>query len=494
MTAAATRPATGLPPARLVVLLVGLTALRFVVAASFGPVDDEAYYRLWSLHLAPGYLDHAPMVAWAIAAGRAIAGEGPLGVRLFAPLGTLVGSLLLWRTVALSQGRETADRATIWFNAAILVGAGALLVTPDGPSVFFWGATLWALAELAASRNPNWWFAVGLAAGGGLLSKYTVLFLGPGIVLWVLVARDARRWIGEPRLWIGGAIAVAMFAPVVWWNAEHHWVSFAKQFGRASVEGWRPERLGELIGVQILLIGPPMAAFLGPGMRRLWARRDAAAALPLATSTPLVAYLLFHSLHGGVEGNWPAPLYPAFAWIAAVGAEGAAGRWARLRDAVAPFGLGVVALLWLHVTTPFLALPPRFDPTAQTRGWEAFARDLDALGAAQGAAVFGGRNYTLSSQLAFRMGPERIAPFDERERWIDLPVLDPRRVCGPILYVDREGRDPTELLGGHWRSVTPLGGLERRAGGRVLETHPILRLADPIDCDAGLTRPRPAGA
>ncbi|MCE1234827.1 MAG: glycosyltransferase family 39 protein [Hyphomicrobiales bacterium] len=494
MTAAATRPRTGLPAARLVAFLIGLTAVRLVVAASFGLVDDEAYYRLWSLNLAPGYLDHAPMVAWLIAAGRAIAGDGPLGVRLAAPIGTLAGSLLLWRTVALSSGRATADRAALWFNAAILVGAGALLATPDGPSTFFWGATLWALAELVASKNPNWWFAVGLAAGGGLLSKYTVLFLGPGLVVWLLATRDGRRWILEPRLWIGGAIALAMFAPVVWWNAEHQWVSFVKQFGRTAVEGWRPEKLGELIGVQILLIGPAMVPFLALGARRLWARRDAAALVPLATSAPLVVYLLFHSLHGGVEGNWPAPLYPAFAWIAAVGAEEVGGRLARLARLVAPIGLGLVALLWLHVTTPWLALPPRFDPTAQTRGWDDFARDLVALGDKEGAAAFGGRNYTLSSQLAIRLGATRTAPFDERERYIDLPVLDPRRVCGPILYVDREGRDPTELLGGHWRSVTPLGALERRAGGRLIETHPVLRLADPTDCDADLTRPRPAGA
>ncbi len=482
-------PRTGRPPVGLLAVLVGLTAIRLFVAGSAGLIDDETYYRLWSLHLAAGYLDHAPMVAWVIAAGRAIAGEGALGVRLFAPLATFAGSLLLWRTVALVEGRATANRAVIWFNAMILIGAGSVLMTPDGPSVFFWGATVWALAELTASRNPSWWLVVGAAAGLGLLSKYSVLFLGIGIVLWLVATRETRRWFAAPQLWIGGLLAALLFLPVVLWNAGHDWMSFAKQFGRTAVEEWRPEKLGELIGVQLLLIGLPMVPFVGLGLRRLLARRDAAGLLPILTGVPFVAYLLFHSLHAGVEGNWPAPLYPSLAWAAAVGAADFSAfsqRWAtrlgKLRSAVAPFGFAVGALLYLHVLVPLVVLPPNRDPTAQMKGWTDFDRDLAALGEKVGAPVFGGRNYTLSSQLAAGLGATRVAPFDERERYVDLPVLDPRRVCVPILYVERDGHTAAPDLGGHWRSVASLGTLARSAGGRVIENHPIWRLADPVDC------------
>ncbi|NLH83433.1 MAG: glycosyltransferase family 39 protein [Phyllobacteriaceae bacterium] len=491
MTSPASAPrATGLPPRGLVLLLVGLTALRLGVAGLAGLVDDEAYYRLWSLHLAFGYLDHAPMVAWVIAAGRALAGEGSLGVRLFSPLATAVGSLMLWRAVALCEGRETATRAAVWFNAMVLIGAGSVLITPDSPSVFFWGATLWALAERTASRDPRWWLVVGVTAGLGLLSKYSVPFLGVGIGLWLMSTKETRRWFADARLWLGAAIALALFAPVVLWNAEHGWVSFAKQFGRATVEEWRPEKLGELIGVQLLLIGVPMVPFLVLGIRKVLVRRDPAGLLPLMTGIPFVAYLLFHSLHAGVEGNWPAPLYPSFAWLAAIGAAdlAAAGatwgpRLRRLRAAVAPFGFGLVALLYLHVLVPLVVLPANRDPTAQMRGWEAFDRDLAALGERVGARVFGVVNYTLAAKLAVGLGAEAVAPFDERERWVDLPVRDPRRVCAPILYVDRAGRDPTAALAAHWRSVTPLGTLARRAGGKIVEDHPVWRLADPVDCD-----------
>jgi 4-amino-4-deoxy-L-arabinose transferase-like glycosyltransferase len=304
----------GLPARRLVLVLAGLTAIRLAVAATAGLAEDESYYRLWSFGLTGGYYDHAPMVAFLIRAGRAIAGDDPLGIRLFGPIATFLGSLLLWRTVALAEGRAVADRATLFLNATLLIGAGSVIITPDTPSVLFWGATIWALAELSRSRDPRWWFAVGIAAGLGLASKYSVLFLGLGIVVWLVSSSEARRWFSDWRLWAGGAIALALFSPVVAWNASHEWISFAKQFGRTVPHGFRPEKFAEFLGVQWLLIGLPLAPLVVAGIGRgLGAMRDGDAlrGLPIATSLPFVLYLGFHSFHGGIEGNWPAPLYGA---------------------------------------------------------------------------------------------------------------------------------------------------------------------------------------
>lgn len=492
MAAGPAERSTGLPSRAVVASIAGLTLIRLIVAGTTGLVDDEAYYRLWSLHLATGYLDHAPMIAWMIAAGRAIAGEGSLGVRLLAPLATAAGSLLLWRAVALFEGRATADRAVTWFNAMILVGAGSIVMTPDTPAVFFWGASVWALAELTASRDPRWWLAVGVTAGLGLFSKYSVLFLGLGIGLWLVSSRDTRRWFATWQLWAGAVIAAALFAPVILWNAQHDWVSFAKQFGRTVPHGWRPEKLAELIGVQMLLIGLPMVPFVALGLRRGLRLATPASLLPILTGAPFLAYLLFHSLHGGVEGNWPGPLYPSLAWLAATGVGAVEGVPARLADLarrserwVAPVGFGLTALLYLHVSVPAIVLPTNRDPTAQMKGWVTFGRDVEALGRTVGANRFGGPNYTLSAQLAAQLRPGRVVPFDERVRWIDLPVLDPATVCEPILFVDRPGHDRIDEIRGDYATVTALGRLARRAGGKVVEDHPVFLLSGRRDCPKG---------
>jgi len=65
-----------------VLTILALVALR-LVAAAFTPLTfDEAYYWMWSKHLAGGYYDHPPMVAFVIRLGTMTAGDTELGVRL----------------------------------------------------------------------------------------------------------------------------------------------------------------------------------------------------------------------------------------------------------------------------------------------------------------------------------------------------------------------------------------------------------------------------
>ena len=488
-TAPATaHPRPGLPPAALVAALVALLVVRLAVAAFAGLTDDEAYYRLWSLKLQAGYYDHAPAVAWAIRAGRELIGDTALGLRLLSPIATFVGSLLLWRTVALIDGRATATRAVVFFNATILVGAGSVLMTPDTPSVFFWGATLWALAELTASRNPTWWLVVGVTAGLGLFSKYSVLFLGLGIVVWLVSSRQTRAWFATWQLWAGGALALALFAPVVLWNAEHGWISFAKQFGRTVPHGLRPEKAAEFLGVQWLLIGLPLAPLAIWGavrtMRR-W-RLGAGTLLPLATSLPFLAYLLFHSIHGGVEGNWPAPLYAAHAWMAARVVPAIADLTGRIRAIaagaarlVAPLGFGLTGLVYLHAVVPLVVLPPEMDPTAQMRGWNGFAAEIEVLRREVGAGWIAVPSYTLAGQFTRRLGTERVVHLAEPERYAHLAPPDAAMLAEPALFVARARKNPLRLFEDRFATVEPLGTRDRLERGRVVDTYAVYRLSGP---------------
>ena len=56
-------------------------AMRPVVAATTPLAPDETYYWVWSHALAPGYVDHPPMVAWLIGFGH-LFGLGAGFVRL----------------------------------------------------------------------------------------------------------------------------------------------------------------------------------------------------------------------------------------------------------------------------------------------------------------------------------------------------------------------------------------------------------------------------
>src|SRR6516162_2517221 len=219
--------------------LAFLTLLRLALAAWLPLASDETYYWVWSKALAPGYLDHPPMVALWIRAGTFIAGDTALGIRLLGPIAAAAGTLLLVQAADLIlPGRRAGLIAAALLNATLLSGVGAVIMTPDTPLLFFWTGCLWAAARFLADRRGRWLLAVGLMVGLALVSKYTAALLLPGLLLWFLWAPSLRPWLLRPSPWIGLGLAFLVFLPVVLWNADHGWASFLKQGGRLG--DWRP--------------------------------------------------------------------------------------------------------------------------------------------------------------------------------------------------------------------------------------------------------------
>lgn len=455
----------------VLLLALGLTALRLVAAGSIHLTEDESYYRFWAQHLQLGYLDHPPMIGWWIRAGMTLFGDTPLGVRLLAALSCglntwLIGDL----TLRLGAAPRTAFRAALWYNATLTVALGGMLATPDAPASLFWTITLWALARFWEHRRAGWWLAAGVAAGLAVMSKYSGLFLAPGVLLWLLAVPGGAAELKKPGPWIAAVLAAAVFAPNIVWNAQHHWITFIKQFGRVAPHGFTLGHAGELAVTQMLLFTPVLAGYAALGARQAWRERGQADAvqlmLPLATSAPFIAYLVIHSLHDRVQGHWPAPIFGAMAVCAAA----AAGRfdravWQRWLRRLAPVGgfaaAGVLfALMALPTPSPLGPL----DPTLPLRGWTQLAGDIDDLRARTGAAWVGTLSYGVYAQL---QGEHRIAgpllELVERDRYWP---TDPGRpdFARQGLVVDLSRRMKIVNVLRCFTQVTPVADL-RRAGG-----------------------------
>ncbi|WP_038967586.1 glycosyltransferase family 39 protein, partial [Bradyrhizobium diazoefficiens] len=295
-------------------VILALVALR-LVAAAFTPITfDEAYYWMWSKNLAGGYYDHPPMVAYVIRAGTMIAGDTELGVRLVSILLALPMSYAIYRSAAiLFGGARVAATSAILLNATLLAAVGTLIVTPDAPLLVASSFVLFFLAKVLETGRGVWWLAVGAAVGAALLSKYTAMFFGPAILIWLAAVPKLRRWFLSPWPYLGGLVALALFSPVILWNADHQWVSFAKQLGRARIEDFRPVFIAELIPTQIAFATPLVFILGAMGLHALTWRRAGALASRVLIETmfwTIVAYFVWHSLHARVEANWFAPVYP----------------------------------------------------------------------------------------------------------------------------------------------------------------------------------------
>jgi len=460
-----------LPSSRrsLLLLVLALTAVRLVAAGGIHLTEDEAYYRLWAQHLQLGYLDHPPMIAWWIRAGETLFGDTPLGVRVAAVLASGVSSWLIGELArALGADGRTAFRAALWYNATLTVGLGGMLAIPDAPASLFWSVTLWTLARFWRTRRAAWWLAAGLAAGLAVMSKYSALFLAPGVLLWLVAVPGGLAELRKPGPWAAAAIAAGVFSANIVWNAQHHWITFAKQFGRIAPHGVSPGHVAELIGEQLLLFTPLLAIFAALGVRQAWReRKDPAAVqlmLPVATSAPFAAYLLIHSLHDRVQAHWPVPLFGALALCAAVAAGrlGEARQWKGLRFAAPALGFVVAAACFVLAASP-TPLLGRIDPTLALRGWPRFAKDVEAVRAKSGAAWVGAESYGVFSQLNDEHRSSPLLEVVERDRYW---ATDPDRpdFTKPGLVVDLSRRMKVFDVMRCFRRVTPVAELTRAGG------------------------------
>ena len=420
----------------LLALLVALAALRLVAAQAIPLTEDEAYYRLWAHAPRLGYYDHPPMIAWWIWAGIRIAGDTALGVRLLPAASSLICTLLVFDLGQRLPGRKAGLIAALLYNATITIGAGAFLAVPDVPASLFWLVALWAMAR--ALQQPAFWLCAGAAAGLACLSKYSALFLAPGAVLWLALTRDGRRALMTPWPWLAAAIAAAVFAPNVTWNAQHHWLTFAKQFGRVEASRFAPRYLGEFIAGQFVLLNPAVAILASVGVVRAWKTRDPIGMLAVATTLPFLAYLVLHSLHDRVQAHWPVPLYAGVALLAALTAQDAAG-WRRALNRLAPIGLALCAIALGYASLPG-SLLPNGDAADVLRGWPILAEQVEGVGEAHHAAWIGTLSYGVNGLLQAQPGLRLPAlQLNERDRYADLPP-SPADLAKPGLVVDLKRR------------------------------------------------------
>src|SRR3984885_7215357 len=468
-----------------ILTVVALVLLRLVGAAWMPLTFDEAYYWIWSKNLAFGYYDHPPGVALVIRLGTMIAGDTELGVRLVSILLALPMSYAVYRTAEiLFGGRKLAANATILLNVTLMAAVGTLIVTPDSPLLVASSFVLFFLAKVLESGRGAWWLAVGAAAGAALASKYTAMFFGPAILTWLISVPKLRRWLLSPWLYLGGLTALMVFSPVIFWNAEHGWVSFIKQLGRGEVTSFRLSFIGELIPPQIAFATPLVFILGAMGLYALMRREGgalASRALISAMFWIITLYFLWHSLHARVEANWFAPVYPALAIAAAVAAN--LTRWERVSQYVAdfclrwasPVGILLFAALIVQANTGVLS-GFRRDATVRSVGvgWPALAAEIEATRARVGASCVLAPDYGTASWLTFYLpkGTCVVQP-TQRIRWANMPEPDPAQLSGKLLYVDEARPGGRPYLTEHFARVEQVAELTRMRGPLTIETYAL---------------------
>ena len=154
------RPPVGISAFTTLALVTGiLLVIRLWLDSHLELMYNEAYYALWAKHLAWGYFDHPPMVALWIRLSTICFGDHEFGVRALGTLSATAETALIYLLSWHLFGRQSeAIFAALLFCAMLLISAGAIIIAPDTPLVFFWSIALYALVRIFCGGGSGWRF------------------------------------------------------------------------------------------------------------------------------------------------------------------------------------------------------------------------------------------------------------------------------------------------------------------------------------------------
>jgi len=393
------------------VLLVSYAALlRLFYMSTMELIHQEAYYWNYAQHLDIGYLDHPPMVAWLIALFTAVFGHTEFFVRIGAFLSWVVAASFIYGLTRNCFDRSVAFRSLLLLSTIPFFFGTGMIMTPDAPLMAFWAGTLYFLERALLGEKRSAWWGVGICAGLGLLSKYTIALLGGGVFLFMLLDSPSRKRLSSAWPYLALLVAFATFSPVIVWNAQHDWISFGFQ-GPRRLSGPTQFSLPDMVAYLLLLLSPTglaaaVAALSLKSANPLGRRKFLF--LALTALFPIAVFTLF-SLFREVKFNWTGPawfsLVPIMAWQMV---EGEGRLVAFLRRAWLPT-IAVILLVFgfvLHYATlgfPILAYPKN----APMVGWEDLARQVEVLEdrweeiMGEEPLVVGMDKHKITSELAF---------------------------------------------------------------------------------------------
>ncbi len=384
-------------PTRAVLVLIVLSALvRIAISGSMGLGIDESYTVANARNFSWSYVDYPPLHVWLVGAWAWLWNtESPLVVRLPFIAIFAASTWVMFRLTALLFGERAGAWAAVMLNLApVFTIPDASWVLPDGPLAFFMLLAVYVAARLLfvesmPSASLKGWLVAGLFAGLAMLTKYHGAFVLTGVFVFLLSWPSGRRILMSPSPWLGVALALVAFLPVIVWNAHHDWVGLFFQSKRITKStDLDPSRIVANLAEQAAYLSPwlfvPLAAVWlralrdGPAASKTWF-------LALLAAGPIVFFTAANLFSRGLP-HWPMP-----GWLFVfplLGAELA--RIERLRPRLAWLGSTASAAVLMIVLAVFSTdarngwltrqMPARWsslDPTLALLNWNELKPEMD---------------------------------------------------------------------------------------------------------------------
>lgn len=214
-----------LPPRIHWPFLLGLAALKltihFATNTNYGLHRDEYLYLNQADHLNWGYMEVPPMIAVLAWITRHVFGDTVFAARLFP---ALIGAASIIVVGVMARNMGGKKWAQLLAGGTFLCSLAFLgsnqLFQPVSFNQFFWLLSAFWVVRIIRYKGPQDWYWLGITAGFGFLTKYSIVFFFVGIIGGFLLSPQ-RKWLLGRYPWISLGIALLIALPNLIWQYQH---------------------------------------------------------------------------------------------------------------------------------------------------------------------------------------------------------------------------------------------------------------------------------
>ena len=430
--------------------LIAVKLCAHVTAGVITPYEfhrDELLYFSMGTHLRLFEMDFPPFIALLSEAVRGTVGVTVASYRITPALfgvGVMLLAVLIARELGGGRRAQILTAIAVLFNPLFLRTAS--LFQPVVFDQLWWLLGFWALLRLVNTEDDRWWFVLGVAAGLGLLSKFSILFFGLAVFIGLLLTARRKALLG-PWPWVALGLALLIGSPSIVGQIQLGFPVFEQMSGLREGQLDRIS-LGEHLfeqaiwGPQILLAAAGLVALLFSGSLKRYR---------LIGWIALAGLVLFAAAKG--KSYYTGPIHPVLYGAGAAWLEQLARP--RLRT-VLGWGLGVAIVAWGTFVIPFglPVVPP-----------EPMSRYAAMTGITSGTKTNWGEQLELPQDYADMLGWEEKADAVASMLFVQEPSLVRHGAvlyganygqAGALdLYGRRLGLPPVVSLAGSWYFFGP---------------------------------------
>jgi hypothetical protein len=246
--------------------------LHLYSSPEYGFFGDELYTIAMSRHLALGYVDLPPLVPALAALSRMLLGDSLFSYHVFPALAGAATLVFIGLITKEFGGKAFAVLISVlgFISVPIWLGLNSIFCY-DGFDQLVLAGFLYVVVRFLKSGDRRLWLLLGLIAGIASLTKMTILFLGPGFLIALLIS-NYRKELLTPWPWLGAIIFVFVVSPYLVWQNTNGWPTLEYWSNYSTIRmGDRPPVLEFLTGI-LFTAGPLMLPLWMAGLYRLFRR------------------------------------------------------------------------------------------------------------------------------------------------------------------------------------------------------------------------------